>query len=98
MFCSKYEQNSFELHIFKNKFGKIVHRKPQTLACKVAFCREIIIVQPCKTTLHILYGKLPIHNSNNALDLLYDISGPAYFNSLSATTAKKRSAVLLCRQ
>ena len=53
-------------------------------------------MQPFKRALHILYGKLSIHNSDNTLDLLYDISGSAYFNSLSAAIAKKRSAFLLC--
>ena len=98
MFCSKYDKNSLELHIYlKISFEKCFIGNPRTLACNAAFSREIIVVQPCKRALHILYGKLPINNSDNVLYLFYDISGPAYFNNLSVATVKKRSAFLQCR-
>ena len=64
------------------------HRKPRSLAFNAAFSREIIVVQPCNRALHVLYGKLPIHNCDNTLDLLYDIFGPTYLNNQSVKTAK----------
>ena len=85
-------KNSLELHIFKISFEKFSNGNPLTLAFNTACIREIIVVQLCKRALHILYGKLPIHNSDNTLDLLYDMSGPAY--NPSATTAKKWSSLL----
>ena len=88
MFCSKYEKIPWNYIYLKISFEKCSIENPRTLAFNAAFSREIIVVQPCKRALHILYGKLPIHKSDNALDLLYDISGPAYLNNLSATTAK----------
>ena len=96
MFCSKYEKIPWNCIYLKMSFEKFFIGNPRSLAFNAAFSREIIVVQPCKRALHILYGKLPIHNINNTLDLLYDISSPAYFNSLSATTTKKRSTFLLC--
>ena len=49
-------------------FEKFSFGNPRTLAFNAVFGREIIIVQPRKRALHILYGKLPIHNSDNTLD------------------------------
>ena len=97
LFCSKYEKTTWNCIYLNTGFEKFSIWNLLTLAFNAAFSREIIVVQSCKRALHILYGKLHIHNRGNTLDLLYDISGPAYFNNLSATTAKKRSAFLLWR-
>ena len=57
----------------KISFEKFSIGSPRSLAFNAVFCREIIVVQSCNRALHILYGKLSIHNSDNTLDLLYDI-------------------------
>ena len=98
MFCSKDEKILWNCMYLKKSFEKFSIGNPRSLAINAAFSREIIVVQPCNRALHILYGKLPIHNCDNTLDFLHDIFGPANFKSLSAKTAKKKqSAFLLCR-
>ena len=84
--------NCIHLKISFEKFSIGNTRSPPFNA---VFSRKIIVVQPCYRALHIIYGKLLIYNSDNTLDLLYNIFGPAYFNNLSAKTSKKRSAFLL---
>ena len=89
-FCSVQNMKKFLgiACIYKWVLKNFPSETPLTLAFIAAFNREIIVVPPRKREFHILYGKLPIHNSDNTLDLLYDISGPAYFNNLSAKAAK----------
>ena len=88
-FCFVQEKIPWNCIYLKISFEKCSIGNPRTLAFNAAFSREIIILQLCNRALHILYGKLSIHNSDNTLDLLYDISGRAYFNKVSATTTKK---------
>ena len=52
----------------KISFEKFSIGNPQALAFNAAFSREIIVAQLCKRALHILNGKLPIHNSDNTLE------------------------------
>ena len=73
--------------IFKYKFRKIFLQKPPTRAFNAAFSGEIIVLQLRKRALHMLYGTLPIHNSDNTLLATY--FRPAYFNYLNAIIAKK---------
>ena len=59
-FCSVQNMKKFLgiAYILKISLEKFSIGNPRTLAFNAVFRRKIIVVQPCKRALHILYGKL----------------------------------------